>query len=711
MKYWLCLLILFSFPSLAKETIVFGVHSTTAPLEWRDNGVDQGFHVELMDRIGQMLDRPIMVRRKTFQQLMTEMHDATSPIDVVAVVSPTNVRRELSQSDPIYATHAKAYTLQGKDYIDNWSDLVGKKVAIKSGAFVDVFLTNQPQNFTQVKVDLYETGFQKLMTGEVDVVLAENFVARRLQPKYPLVRSSSDALIFGAFTFVSNPTNAPLLKEINDALRQLKISGEYDRLVNKWFGMGREKFDITSTHQKMLTLSIVISIISAIGMLYTFSVSRSLKFRSEALALELEQREIAEQKIRSLSQQFQAVLDGIPHGMTIFDHQMQCLWSNDNNQLLTHSKFHYVDGTPFDLSASVKSVIESKKSLIADMGYLAQYWQVQIHPIADEQAVVLLEENTEQQHLRQANDEASRLASLGELSAGVAHEINNPTGIIIHSIALFAEAMKDLRPAADYYQQQNPFWLVAGLDPQAAFDEISHSTEVVEESAKRISRIVNDLKRYALPNIASNHQSISLNEVVQVAQRLTSNQLKRYQVNIELQQPSALINGDAQQLHQVMINLIQNACHATPAGTGLISIKTFSTETAAYICVEDNGSGMNKETLKRITEPFFTTRRSHGGSGLGLSVCSRILKEHHGHMKVTSTLNEGSCFTLVFSALPPLNTDASNTALLNTALLNKETVNKKPLNQEQLNKEQVNKETLNTDPVEPSKELNRETRT
>ncbi|WP_220754125.1 ATP-binding protein [Shewanella sp. KT0246] len=653
MKYCLCLLLLLSFPLTAKETIVFGVHSTTAPLEWRDNGVDQGFHVELMDRIGQMLDRPIMVRRKTFQQLMTDMHDIHSPIDVVAVVSPTNVRRELSQSDPIYATHAKAYTLQGKDYIDNWSDLVGKRVAIKSGAFVDVFLTNQPQNFTQVKVDLYETGFQKLMTNEVDVVLAENFVARRLQPKYPLVRSSSDALIFGAFTFVSNPSDAALLHEINDALRQLKISGEYDRLVNKWFGMGREKFDITSTQRKMLILSIVISIISAIGMLYTFSVSRRLKFRSEALALELQQREIAEQKIRSLSQQFQAVLDGIPHGMTIFDKKMQCLWSNDNNQLLTHSQFHYVDGAPFVLATGVKSVIESKKSLIADMRYLAQYWQVQIHPIAEEQVVVLLEENTEQQHLRQANDEASRLASLGELSAGVAHEINNPTGIIIHSIALFAEAMKDLRPAADYYQQQNPFWLVAGLEPQAAFDEINHSTEVVEESAKRISRIVNDLKRYALPNLASNHQAISLNEVVQVAQRLTSNQLKRYQVRMELAEPSPMINGDAQQLHQVMINLIQNACHATQPGDGQITIKTYSSKSAGYISVEDNGSGMNKETLKRITEPFFTTRRSHGGSGLGLSVCSRILKEHHGHMKVTSTINEGSCFTLVFSLLTP----------------------------------------------------------
>ncbi|WP_144212414.1 ATP-binding protein [Shewanella donghaensis] len=651
MKLLLFMLLLLSFPLIAKDTIVFGVHSTTAPLEWRDNGVDQGFHVELIGQIGLLLDKDIVVRRKTFQQLLTDIHLPDSDIDVIAVVSPTNVRRRLTQSDPIYATHAKAYTLQGKDFIDNWSDLAGKRIAIKNEAFVDVFLAGQPQDFTQVKVDLYETGFQMLISGEVDVVLAENFVARRLQPKYPSVRSASDALIFGAFTFVSNPKNAELLRQINDALRQLKISGEYDRLVNKWFGMGREKVDITSTQQKMLLLSIIISIISAIGMLYTFSVSRNLKYRSEALVLELQQRKEAEKKISLLSQQFQAVLDGIPHGMTIYDNNMQCLWSNDNNQLLTNSQFKSLDGAEFILSERVLAVIQEQKSITADMGYLAQYWQVQIHPIADNQAVVILEENTEQQHLRRANDEASRLASLGELSAGIAHEINNPTGIIIHSIALFAEAMKDLQPAAEYYQQQNPFWLIAGLEPKIAVTEMVHSTEVIEESAKRISRIVNDLKRYALPHLSSHHQATNLNEVVNVALRLTSNQLKRFQVELSLAEPNPIINGDAQQLHQVMINLIQNACHATESGSGIITISTYSDKKAAYISISDNGSGMDSATLKRITEPFFTTRRSHGGSGLGLSVCSRILKEHHGEMKISSTLNQGSQFVLMFSLL------------------------------------------------------------
>ncbi|QBF83304.1 transporter substrate-binding domain-containing protein [Shewanella maritima] len=642
------------------DRIVFGVHSKTAPLEWRANGIDQGFNVELMNRIGQILDKPIMVRRKTFQQLIEDVEDPSSDIDVIAVVSPIGISRNLSQSDPIYATHAKAYTRQGAPFIETWSDLDGKRVAIKHGALVDVFLEKQPQNFTPVTVDLYETGFQLLGEDLVDVVLAENFVARRLQPKYPLVRSSSNPLIFGAFSFVSHPSKQAMMRDINDALRQLKLSGEYDRLVRKWFGTGREKVDITTTEQKMLALAIVVALISVIGALYTAYVSRNLRVRSEALALELKQRKIAEKQISSLSQQFQNVLDGIPHCVTILNRQMDCLWSNDAEQLLHKDEFEYLDGMPFALEQSVKQVLDTQGSFIADMRYNSQFWQVQIHPIANEQAVVLVQENTEQHVLRQANDEASRLASLGELSAGIAHEINNPTGIIIHSVALFMDAIKDLQAAADSYQNQNPFWLVAGLEPEQAFEELHHSAQAVDDSAKRISRIVNDLKRYALPHEDSHHQAVSINEVVEVALRLTANQVKRLQVSVELQQPEPIITGDAQQLHQVLINLIQNACHACDSSADTISIVTQQDADKVYVMVNDTGSGMDNATLARITEPFFTTRRSYGGSGLGLSVCSRILKEHGANMLVQSALGQGSRFTLTFDRLNPSSSLASD---------------------------------------------------
>ncbi|MGS0689810.1 ATP-binding protein [Shewanella sp. 30m-9] len=632
-----------------KQNIVFGVHSKTAPLEWRNNGVDQGFNLELMDRIGQLTGKRIVTRRKSFQQLLNDVHNPDSLIDVIAVVSPISIDRELSQSDPIYATHAKAYTLQGKSFINGWADLVGKRVAIKKGAFVDVYISGKKQDFTRVDVDLYETGFQKLIKGEVDVVIAENFVARRLMPLYPSVRSSSDPLIYGAFNFVSNHKNDALMAQINDALRQLKLSGEYDRLVNKWFGTGREKVDLNSAQKRMLSLAIFVSLLSAVGMLLTGFISLSLRKRSKALKKELAQRKKAELAISSLSKQFQSVLDGIPHGVTLFNQDGECLWSNDNNNdLLTNSEFHYIDGETFNLSHALSGALAEQKSQTADMQINNQYWQLQLHPISKLQVVILLEEATEQHRLRQANDEASRLASLGELSAGIAHEINNPTGIIVHAIAFINDALKDLSEASNHYQKQNPFWTVAGLPPDSAMGELELSGQSIHEGAERISRIVNDLKRYALPSLANEYQPISLNEVVAVSLRLTANQTKIFNVTTDLLTPSPVVMGDAQQLHQVLINLIQNACHAIRQDAECyecgnhIDIKTCVEQSHICLVISDKGVGMDRATLQRITEPFFTTRRSSGGTGLGLSVCSRIIKEHKADMQFSSRLGEGT---------------------------------------------------------------------
>ncbi|QQX80994.1 transporter substrate-binding domain-containing protein [Shewanella sp. KX20019] len=656
-----CAFSLVTFPLIAqsaaaqeKQSIVFGVHSKTAPLEWRNNGVDQGFNLELMDRIGQLTAKRIVVRRKTFQQLLVDVHNPESLIDVIAVVSPVTIDRDLSQSDPIYATHAKAYTLQGKSFINGWHDLKDKRVAIKKGAFVDVYISGKLQNFKRVDVDLYETGFQLLIKGQVDVVIAENFVARRLMPLYPPVRSSSDPLIYGAFNFVSNHHNAALMDQVNDALRQLKLSGEYDRLVNKWFGTGREKVDLNSAQKRMLSLAILVSLISALGMLLTGYVSLSLRKRTKSLNLELAQRKKAEAAISNLSKQFQSVLDGIPHGVTLFNREGECLWSNDNNQLLSNPDFHYAGGQPFALYPILIEALDTDKSTIADMMIEKQYWQLQLHPIGDDQAVILLEETTEQQRLRQANDEASRLASLGELSAGIAHEINNPTGIIIHSIAFINDSLADLSIAAANYQQQNPFWNVAGLEPTSAMTELNLSSQSILEGAERISRIVNDLKRYALPTLTDGYQAIALNEVVLVSLRLTANQIKVLNVATELHQPSPMIKGDAQQLNQVLINLIQNACHAIELDAETydqdqhILIKTSVEQQFACLTVIDKGQGMDRATLQRITEPFFTTRRSSGGSGLGLSVCSRIIKEHKADMQIESRIGQGTVITLRF---------------------------------------------------------------
>ncbi|GGI71212.1 ATP-binding protein [Shewanella gelidii] len=654
---WLCVIaIIFAYPSYAEDTVTLGVHSKTAPFAWHSNDEDQGFNIELLTRISQLNDKELIVKRKSFQELVSDINNSDSDVDIAVMVSPVGIARQQLQSDPIYATHAQAYTLQGRDFIDNWDDLAGKRVAIKSGSFVDVYIRGHVQEFTRVDVDLYETGFKLLEQDKVDVVLAENFVARRLLPFFTSIHSSSDPLIFGAFVFVANQSNKELMIKINGTLRRLKLSGEYDELVNKWFGTGREKVDLISTQEKMLFAALIVTAISAFGMVYTRSISQRLEKRTVALALELKQRHEAEQKISSLSQQFQSVLDGIPHGVSLYNQELSCLWSNDNNnQLLEDEAFCHQNGKIFSLRNLVDNVLMQQKSVIQEMSYRDQYWLLQAHPIANRQVVILLEESTEQHRLRQANDEASRLASLGELSAGIAHEINNPTGIIVHSIDFFAKALVDLEPAAKNYQEDNPFWQIAGLAPNRALEELQHSSVTIEESARRISRIVSDLKRYAQPNLRSRHTAANLNEVVKVSLRLAANQIKRFQVNTHLIESEPFVIGDPQQLQQVMINLLQNASNALTSElennqqvNGQIDVETLVSGKKAKIIIRDNGPGMDSATLQRVTEPFFTTRRASGGSGLGLSVSSRIIKEHQGQMQISSRVGEGTCITLIF---------------------------------------------------------------
>ncbi|WP_298439768.1 transporter substrate-binding domain-containing protein [uncultured Ferrimonas sp.] len=628
------------------ETVVFGVHSNTAPLEWRNNGVDQGFHVELMRRLGQLTNKRIVVRRHSFQQLVKAVSDKHSDIDVIAVVSPIGRSRLLAQSDPIYATHARAYTRQGQALVNRWEDLANKRVAIKVGSFVDVYLKGNQVNFERIDVDLYETGFQMIEADEVDVVLAESFVARRLLPFYPQVRSASDALIFGAFNFVANERNRALMAELNNALRQLKLSGEYDQLVRKWFGTGREKVDLASTQNHVTALAMLVATLAVIGMISTWGMTGSLRKRTVELNNELSHRRSAERKLSHLSQQFQRMLDGMPHGIALYTRD-QCVWSNGKHHDLLQDLHLQDQQQPLQIGPLVQRALRSGQPLFNALEHQQQHWQLQLHPISNTEVVALLEDVSEQHRLRQANEQASRLASLGELSAGVAHEINNPTGLIVHAIALFQAALEDLEPAIASYQQQDPYWDIAGLAPRQALQELHFGSDSITEAARRISRIVNDLKQYAQPQ-QLNHQSLLVNDVVQVALRLTANQVKRFHLTLVLTEDNPRILGDSQQLQQVLINFIQNACHAMSCQDGQLQLRTQVEGDQVVLSVSDNGCGMDSATIERIKEPFFTTRRADGGSGLGLSVCSRIINEHQGQWQIQSQPQQGTTMVLRF---------------------------------------------------------------
>jgi two-component system NtrC family sensor kinase len=253
--------------------------------------------------------------------------------------------------------------------------------------------------------------------------------------------------------------------------------------------------------------------------------------------------------------------------------------------------------------------------------------------------------------------QADKMISLGNLVAGVAHEINNPSNVIMVNTPVLMDIWKTLQPIVDGYYEKNGDFVVGGIPyseiPGSAADLFAGITE----SAKRIKTIVEDLKNFARPGMVEMAGEVDINRVLQQSITLLHNMIVNATANfsVEYGRDLPLVMGNAQQLEQVFINLIQNACQALENHQQAIRVCTTCapSRSTVSIVVEDRGPGIPAGNLKFIMDPFFTTRRDSGGTVLGLSVSSRILQDHNGKLKVESTVGKGSTFTVLLPAVEP----------------------------------------------------------
>ena len=253
--------------------------------------------------------------------------------------------------------------------------------------------------------------------------------------------------------------------------------------------------------------------------------------------------------------------------------------------------------------------------------------------------------------------QADKMAALGILVSGVAHEINNPTGLILLDIPVLKRAHHDAaRILQEYFEEHGDFPL-GGIPYSEMREEIPRILDGMQEGAKRIKRIVHDLKDFARRDDAGDQELIDLNLVAQTALRLVDPTIRKATGNLVTEFGAGLPRflGNTQRIEQVVLNLVLNACQALPDRDHGIRIATrLAAETGRLeLRVEDEGTGIAPEHLSRLTDPFFTTKRDSGGTGLGLSVSAGIVKEHGGSMVFESTPGAGTSVTLTFPVAPP----------------------------------------------------------
>ncbi len=249
---------------------------------------------------------------------------------------------------------------------------------------------------------------------------------------------------------------------------------------------------------------------------------------------------------------------------------------------------------------------------------------------------------------------ADKMISLGLLVSGVAHEINNPNSIALLNIPILKRSWESIKPILDEFYEENGDFAVAGIEYTRMRQQLMQTLTELEESAARIKQIVVDLKDYARQETSGQLSPVDIAEVVKSGVRLTSSSIhkatNKFITHYGKDLPQVL--GNRQRLTQVVINLIQNSCEALDNSDLSLTVTTRYNRKndGVEISINDEGAGIAAEDLKQVTDPFFTTKRSMGGTGLGLSVSAGIVKEHNGVMNFYSELGKGTEVVIILPA-------------------------------------------------------------
>ena len=265
-------------------------------------------------------------------------------------------------------------------------------------------------------------------------------------------------------------------------------------------------------------------------------------------------------------------------------------------------------------------------------------------------SLVLISEITEKRRREARIRQIENLASLTTLAAGVAHEIKNPLGSISIHIQLLQKAFaknEELYYLSHPEDKPDPNFHQEGeKGPIAYFNLFHRYLDVINEETDRLNHIVLDFL-FAVRPMTLNLRERNLNTFVRELVDFVIYELEEANVNVvlELDEHLALLDFDDQILKQALLNLIQNAQAAMENG-GTLTIRTTAKDNEAVLSFIDTGAGIPEKNLSKIFEPYFTTKER--GSGLGLTMVFKIVREHRGEITVSSKEGEGTCFTITF---------------------------------------------------------------
>jgi PAS domain S-box-containing protein len=259
---------------------------------------------------------------------------------------------------------------------------------------------------------------------------------------------------------------------------------------------------------------------------------------------------------------------------------------------------------------------------------------------------------------KRANEElfrAEKMAALGQIIAGVAHEINNPNNFVYFNLPILRRYVEALRPFIEERLVTEPDLRFLGMPAAAFVEDVDRLIENMQHGSQRITAIVAELKNYVRSQEPEGRRPGSVEAVIERVMTLVGKQVRKMvkRLHVEVAGPLPAVAMNAGRIEQVLVNLLINAGQAADKDDSTVTLTARaagSHREAVEIAVTDNGCGIAPATGDHVFDPFFTTKEREGGTGLGLAIVQRIVNEHGGTIAFTTKEKVGTTFTVVLPA-------------------------------------------------------------
>ena len=643
------------------------------------SGNPQGFAIDVINHVAALAHCSIEFH--TYEN-WDAAHNAlqSGDVDIIPNMGITARREEYALfTDPVETFPIRIFVRDENSHIQSEEDLAGHAVAVVQ-ANVGYELLKDRTDLQLVIFNDWEDGLFQLLSGHVDAMV---------YPQPVLVLGARNAHVDNRIKAVGLPlkeikravavrkSNTNLFHSLQTAVKAFTGTKEYQEIYQKWYGRPRP-FLTPMRMWMILFLSVVV--ILAVAWFWQYHAQKRF---SKALLEEIDEQteyiKCSEKKYHQLvDTMFEGIIRAGTHGKIILANQasadifgydgpeemiglnMTDFYANpdqrnpfiralQNSGRIHNLQFHFIrkDGSTGLALCNVKWFYNEDETIAGTEG--------------------LIRDITELTQMEHKLALAQKLESVGQLAAGIAHEINTPMQYILSNLAYLDdsfthvnELIQSLTAALQHAGNNQPF------DEHAAriteLESAENTVELMQEIAaaiadsingtERITEIVKAMKYFSHPG-SDEMNAVQLNEAIKTTITIARNEWK-YSANVETQLDPSLptIMGYAGDINQVLLNLLVNAAHAVNAKyqregiRGLITISSHSSSQGVEISITDSGDGIPEAYQHQIFDPFFTTKEVGKGTGQGLAISHCIIEKHNGSIDFTTEPGHGTTFTI-----------------------------------------------------------------